>query len=188
MKLRNILAIALIFFMLMQTVSATDTYNIQDVRNLETTIHIGEVQENHFHSEIDGRNIEEEAPSGGYVGDGKYTLPHDLGLGKHKLDVSITDEWGDEVDKRTYQFYIVKGDEDTSIYDEYAPYYYENDENINDEQLDVDYQDILTSFSFVDDNGGFEEPYEFVNVIISLDLFNVDDSLTSVEIPHSFNV
>ena len=166
-------------------VGATDTYNIQDVRNLETTIHIGEIQENHFHSEIDGRNIEEEAPSGGYIGDGEYLLPYDLGLGKHTLNILIKDEWGETVKTSTYQFCIVKADEDPSVYDDYSPYYYSDE--INDEQLEEDYQDFMISQTFTEDNDDEIEPIEHptllkVNVNIGT-LERIDETLTSVMIP-----
>ena len=168
----------------MQTVNADSTYNIDDVRNLETSIHIGEIQENHFHSEIDGRNIEEEAPSGGYIGGGEYLLPHDLGLGKHTLEITITDEWDNVVKTQTFTFYIVKADEDPSSYDDYSPYYYEE---VTAEQLEEDYQDFIISQSFTEDNDDEIETIEHptllkVNVNIGT-LERIDETLTSVMIP-----
>ena len=185
MDLKNIFFIILLSLIVLQTVNADSTYNIDDVRNLETSIHIGEIQENHFHSEIDGRNIEEEAPSGGYIGGGEYLLPHDLGLGKHTLEITITDEWDNVVKTQTFTFYIVKADEDPSSYDDYSPYYY--NEEVTAEQLEEDYQDFIISQSFTEDNDDEIETIEHptllkVNVNIGT-LERIDETLTSVMIP-----
>ena len=186
MDLKNIFFIILLSLIVLQTVNADSTYNIDGVRNLETSIHIGGIQENQYlTSEIDGRNIEEEAPSGGYIGDGEYLLPYDLGLGKHTLNILIKDEWGETVKTSTYQFCIVKADEDPSVYDDYSPYYYSDE--INDEQLEEDYQDFMISQTFTEDNDDEIETIEHptllkVNVNIGT-LERIDETLTSVMIP-----
>ena len=155
-------------------VGATDTFNIHDVRLSETSI---PMQDAPIKTYIDDRNIDE-APSGGYVGNGEYVLPHDLGLGKHKMKI-LTSKG-----TTTYDFYIVKSDEDVSIYDDYTPYYYEDD--IDDETIEEDYNAF--SYNYADDNNiiedDFEEENPFEKIIISIDptMYYFDETLTSGEI------
>lgn len=188
MNPKRIIITILLLAIILQTVSADTIYNIDDVRNLEAIVDIGEVTENQYlQSEIDGRNIETEADSGGYVGDGEYILPHDLGLGRHTLEITIYDEWAEIVKTQTITFYIVKAEENTNLYDDYSPYYYED---VTDEQVEEDYNDYVMAQTFTDeDNEDIVEPVETptiqpikVKVNIGTIQETIDETLTSVKL------
>lgn len=187
MNPKRIIITIVLLAIILQTASADTIYNIDDVRNLEAIIHIDEVTENQYlQSEIDSRNIEEEANSGGYLGDGDYLLPHDLGLGRHTLEITIYDEWAEIVKTQTITFYIVKAEEDTSIYDDYSPYYYEE---INDEQIIEDYQDYITSQTLTTNDNEEMEPVEnptvsLIKVKVNIGTIQetIDETLTSVKL------
>ena len=174
--MKKLLAILLLLLFTIQCVGATDIYTIDDVRNSKTSIHF---DDEILSSYIDYRNIETEADSGGYIAETKeYILPHDLGLGKHRMEI-LTSKG-----TTTYDFYIVKEDEDTSIYDDYTPYYYEDE--IDDETIEEDYNTFNYLHFFSDDTGTIEE-YEENNIeplIISINpkFYKFSESLTSGEI------
>lgn len=154
-------------------VGATDTYNIHDVRNLETSITMQEPIKTY----IDYRDIDE-ATSGGYVGNGEYVLPSDLGLGKHQMEI-LTSKG-----TTTYDFYVVKSDEDVSIYDDYTPYYY--DEDATYETIEEDYNAFNDLHFFGDDTGAIEEEdrINIGQIIVSIDptMYLFDETLTNGEI------
>lgn len=198
MRLKTIILILLIGLLLLQSANAT-TYHIDDVRNNEATIHIGTIKpDEHIHSTIDGRNIDE-APTGGYSEDnGEFYLPYDLGLGHHTLHIVIFNEWREPVKSLTYHFSIIKHSEDPNVYDEYSPYYYSDE--VSDEQIEQDYQDIINppieedvdeqDTIFEETNTIFEETIHNipsiedykVNVNIKTLLTGYDERLTSVKI------
>ena len=108
-----IISICIIIFLLIGSISATDTYKIKDVKNLETSIPMQNEPSNVY---IDYRNMNE-ADSGGYIqGENRFVLPHDLGLGKHKMEIETKDGITE------YDFYIIKDSENTNIYDGWDVY------------------------------------------------------------------
>jgi hypothetical protein len=182
-----ILTIILIVLLLLQSVNATTTYNINDVRNNEATIHIGTIKTNeHIYSEIDGRNINE-APTGGYAEDtGEYFLPYDLGLGHHTLEIIIIDEWGETVKTLTYNFCIIKHSENPNVYDEYSPYYYCDE--VTDEDIEQDYQDINKPLTDIDEeNIVFEETNTIFEETILQNLPSIEDYRVNVNIKKLLN-
>ena len=154
-------------------VGATDTFNIHDVRLSETSI---PMQDAPLKTYIDDRNIDE-APSGGYVSNGEYILPHDLGLGKHRMEI-LTSKG-----TTTYDFYVVKADENVSIYDDYTPYYY--DEDATDETIEEDYNAFNDLYLFGEDTGAIEEEDEINidEIVVSIDptMYYFDERLTTGE-------
>ena len=185
MKVKIVLSIILVLLMI-APICATDIYNINDVRNLETSIHM---QDKPINAYIDYRDINE-APSGGYFEESKeLLLPHDLGLGKHRLEIET------ENGIKGYDFYVVKGDEDISIYEGYTPYYYEND--IYEDEIEEDYatfnalynntyEDNDITYEITDDNILIKKiivPAGLTKVNVKLGIINdIDNSLTSVKI------
>lgn len=131
MKKIMIMSIFIIIFLLIGNVNATDTYKIKDVRNLETSIPMQNEPTNVY---IDYRNMDE-ADSGGYIqGENRFVLPHDLGLGKHKMEIETKDGITE------YDFYIIKDSEDINIYDGYSPYYYDDINESDESVVEEDYQ------------------------------------------------
>ena len=185
-----ILTTILLVAVLLLPLNAATTYDIDDIRNHRTTIYIGEIkQDQHIISEIDGRNIEE-APTGGYLDNGEYLLPYDLGLGHHTLHILILNEWGETIKTLTYNFCIIKHSENPNVYDKYSPYYYSDE--VTDEDIEQDYQDINKPLTDIDEENPtiLEETLQQlpniedyrVNINIKKSLKEYDEGLTSVEI------
>lgn len=178
MKIKAIILIMLFVFMLAMPINATDIYSINDVRNLETSVHM---QDKPINAYIDYRDMDE-APSGGYIEESKeLLLPHDLGLGKHRLEIET------ENGIKGYDFYVVKGDEDISIYEGYTPYYYEDDPT--DEMIDADFT-AFTGSMMGDEKQFAMNEKKIIAATQIIPRFSVrlgvstetDDSLTSKEI------
>ena len=171
------IAILLSILFIIASVNATDIYNIHDVRNIETSIHM---QDKPVNAYIDYRDVNE-AQSGGYIEESKeFILPHDLGLGKHMLEIET------ENGMRRYDFYVVKGDEDTSLYEGYTPYYYEDDPT--DEMIDDDFTAFIGSMMEDEKQFAMNEKKiiattQLIPISVRLGISTeTDDSLTSKEI------
>ena len=159
---------------------------------MEGKIKIKNDKKYNVHSYIDYRNIETEADSGGYVDDDEYILPHDLGLGSHKISFIFEDDEGNYVSKVSYDFYVLKNiDDDLKMYEGYTPYYYTDD--IDDDFIEEDYNEYKWLYEFGENNfinDIFEDDdtfisvnNDFMKVNVNLGTFDeIDDSLTSVEI------
>lgn len=119
--------------------SIQDHYLINNTKQLQSTFSVKKDKKHTLHSYIDYRNIEAEADSGGYIDEtGEYLLPCDLGLGKHNICFIIEDENGNYISKTSYQFNILKDENDNpAIYEGYTPYYY--NEEIEDNMIEEDY-------------------------------------------------
>lgn len=212
MKAIRILVITMLFIVMLQTVNATDidmntiidgddfgqvdidmkdTYLINDTRQLNTMIKINTNidKKQYVHSFIDGRNIESEAKSGGYIEDtNEYVLPHDLGLGFHTLQFLI-EENGEYIGKATYNFAIAKSNDDNlEKYKGFTPYYYEDGFDVDEDLLEEDYKEFMELYSMIDStpeitNMGNMIASEPMKVNVNLGIIgDIDDSLTSKEI------
>lgn len=205
MKKTILILMIISLFVLMASANAThinaqvqDKYLINETQQLQSTIKIQKPTEDYIiHSYIDGRDIEKEANSGGYIdGTDEYLLPSDLGYGLHNICFKMTDKYNNKICEENYQFHITKyADEDTSKYDEYTPYYYEEGYGYDEKMLEEDWEafNFLNGLSIIQDNNeknfnmdftdyGVKDCFmEKVNVKIDLGVYGYDDSLTMAE-------
>lgn len=167
-KTTMIISICIIMFLFIGSISATDTYNINDIRNLEASIPMHNQPTNIY---IDYRDIDE-AESGGYIQDeNRFVFPHDLGLGKHNMEIHT------ENGVEKYDFYVVKSDENIKIYDGYTPYYYDNTNESDESVIEEDYNDFIAQETATENIGD-----DGVTAIVNNDDIVEDNGLIAIKV------
>ena len=134
-------------------VEMQNIYPIKQVRNCEADIKINNIQTNtdKIYVYVDGLEDNSFASGGIYSWKNDkalYSIPHNLGEGKHQISFLCMDKMNNVLSKKTYDLIIETNETNES------PFFYEIDylNSLNDDNDNKDDKDIITEYNIQNQN------------------------------------